>query len=376
MDVLDSTPALRTLFENIAKKVNTYIKDSWQEYGKEYSSVRVCLQLNDKSIDLYIKDKESSFGFEKRSDGFKRFISFLFTIAMPLEYETTNRQTMLLIDEPETGLHPSAAKDLHYKLKKLAKKIPVIYATHSISMVDTETIENNLAIKKINENTIKDIEKQKEDGKHPANLIYQALGFSIYEMLRPKNIIFEGYYDKKLFNMLIENNDDNKTYWNDIGICFMNGLKNIKNIISFLELAKCKYIIVLDSDRPANEGKKEFQEKYGEHKALCFTYEDLGLVHITGEDFLQNDFIKEQIEILQQNENFELDVKTLDITENDKLENIKKAIKTNNNTISNNTKNIIKLLKEQLWENCKIENIQTDKVQQALEKIKEKLETL
>ena len=109
---------------------------------------------------------------------------------------------LILIDEPEIGLHPSSAKDLKNTLIKLSQYNTIVYATHSISMIDTEIIENNLIISKEKENTTFEIAK--EDGISPAENIFQAIGYSIYSELAKTNILLEGYSDKKILKSFMK----------------------------------------------------------------------------------------------------------------------------------------------------------------------------
>ena len=62
---------------------------------------------------------------------------------------TQTAPSLILIDEPEIGLHPSSAEDLKNTLIKLSQYNTIVYATHSISMIDTESIENNLILSNI-----------------------------------------------------------------------------------------------------------------------------------------------------------------------------------------------------------------------------------
>ncbi len=360
----------KTELEKVNKILNEYIKNSWKEYAekehktpeKEYKLPEFELYLTpSKYFTIIIKD-ENNFTFNARSDGFKKFIHLLLTTIAPIEKKHTNRQTVLLIDEPETSLHPSAAKDLHNKLKELAKKTPVIYATHSISMVDTITISNNKIVKKIGENTkIPLDEEEARDKIYPPDLVYEAMGFSILDILKPQNIIFEGHYDRKLFEIIMKGNTD----WDSIGKCVMNGVRNIEFYMPFFELSSTRYIIISDADDVAYEEKRKFEKNYGE--GMWYTYKDLGLDHITGEDFLKNTYIQERLQI------------TDEIPKYNKMATIQKQLENIKSKIPNITKK--NDCKDQLWakftkdvhiEEVK-EYIHIDEVQKVLNKIKEKL---
>ena len=212
---------LTSLFDGVNKKTNEYIKQNWEEYEKEYKDVKITLRSDGENIVIGIKDSENTFDFEQRSDGYRRFISFL--LLMSTKSVTQTAPSLILIDEPEIGLHPSSAEDLKNTLIKLSQYNTIVYATHSISMIDTESIENNLIISKKKENTTFEIAK--EDGVSPAENIFQAIGYSIYSELAKTNILLEGYSDKKILKSFIKRD----TSLNQYGICFTDGLNNIKN---------------------------------------------------------------------------------------------------------------------------------------------------
>ena len=215
------------LLDPVAEKTNKYINENWKEYSKEYKDIKIELWLDMRSIKILIKDSDNTFDFKQRSDGFRRFISFL--LLMSTKTVTEIDTPLILIDEPEIGLHPSSAKDLKNTLIKLSQYNTIVYATHSISMIDTEIIENNLIISKEKENTTFEIAK--EDGISPAENIFQAIGYSIYSELAKTNILLEGYSDKKILKSFMSRDNS----WKKYGICYTGGLKNIENVISFLD---------------------------------------------------------------------------------------------------------------------------------------------
>ena len=302
---------LVSLLKSVSRKTNQYIKKSW----KEYSNVKIELWPNGEDIVIAIQDSENRFDFKQRSDGFRRLVSFLLLISTEFDTKQYQDTPLILIDEPETGLHPSSAKDLKFKLIELGQKTTIVYATHSISMIDTENVERNLIVSKDKENTT--YEEAKEDGTSPAENIYQAIGHSIYDDLKKKNILLEGYTDKQTFRLFMKGRD-----WNDFGICYIGKGKNLGTVTPILELAGRKYFVLSDADEDAKRRKKN-----SDSSDYWYTYEDLGSDAITLEDFYEDSFLMHIVqEILEKNE-IEVEESVLSrevlAKENDRLSSLK-----------------------------------------------------
>ena len=267
---------LQNLYDLVNSKTNEYIKKSWEEY----KDVSIQLRSDGENIVIGVRDAENTFDFNQRSDGFRRLITFLLLISAEFDTDQYVGTPLILIDEPETGLHPSSAKDLKERLIKLGKNNTVIYATHSISMIDTDNVERNLIVSKDKENTT--YEEAKEDGTSPAENIYQAIGHSIYDDLKKKNILLEGYTDKRVFRLFMEG-----PAWRDFGIGYLGKGKNLETITPLLDLASRKYFVLSDADEHGKRGKRERG-----NPSYWYTYEDLGSEAITVEDFYQKPFFK------------------------------------------------------------------------------------
>lgn len=138
---------LMSLLKNVAKKTTALFQETWKEYVK----VEFDLQPDGENILVLIKE-HNYFSLAQRSDGFKRFVSFLLLISASVEKENI-KNTLLLIDEPDIGLHPHGAKLLKEELLKIAKTNLVVYSTHSMFMIDKENLERNLICSKENETT-------------------------------------------------------------------------------------------------------------------------------------------------------------------------------------------------------------------------------
>jgi len=126
----------------VAKKTTNHFRGVW----KEYRNIEFSLQLNADQIIPGVKEINVH-DFARRSDGFKRFVTFLLMISVNVRTDNL-RDTLLLIDEPDTSLHPSGARYLRDELIRIAKKNYVVYSTHSIFMIDSGDISRHFIVKK------------------------------------------------------------------------------------------------------------------------------------------------------------------------------------------------------------------------------------
>jgi len=272
----------------IAKKTTTHFRDVW----KEYKNIEFSLHLNADKIIPGIKEK-NVVDFARRSDGFKRFVTFLLIISANVKTNDI-QNTLILIDEPEIGLHPTGARYLRDELIKISKTNYVVYSTHSIFMIDSSDIARHYIVKKKDEKT--SVEQAGASNIADEEVLFNALGHSIFDILKRKNIIFEGWNDKRLFQVAIAGSSLTlKNKYKDIGLCHAKGVKNINNITSMIELARRECIIISDSDIPAKEQQKLYQQDKGSGKWLNYQDINSNIECITGEDFLKNDFITRNI---------------------------------------------------------------------------------
>jgi len=89
-------------------------------------------ELDPKKIDLVWRQKGSNAYFDaySLSDGTLRFICLAALLLQP------SMPTMILLDEPELGLHPFALRVLAELLEAASKKTQVLLATQSVTLLD------------------------------------------------------------------------------------------------------------------------------------------------------------------------------------------------------------------------------------------------
>jgi len=279
-----SRNALHNFFESIARKTTAHFRNVW----KEYRGVEFVLLPDGGNLVPGVKEK-NQYDFQRRSDGFKRFVSFLLLISSRVKSGQLSG-ALLLIDEPDISLHPSGARFLRDELIRIAKNNSVIYSTHSIFMIDREHIGRHLIVKKKSERTT--ATDATDSSIADEEVIFNALGHSIFESLKKKNLIFEGWKDKHLFEVALKSPlSEHKplvAHFESFGRCHAKGVKHIQTITPMMELAQRECLIISDSDQPARENQALHLKGrgYGEWKRYDELLGEGGLV-VTGEDFLK-----------------------------------------------------------------------------------------
>ncbi|MBP7280060.1 MAG: AAA family ATPase [Leptospiraceae bacterium] len=108
-------------------------------------------KLNQNNIQLEWRHKGSDTYFDAASlsDGTLRFIALTTLFLQPEEF----RPSIILVDEPELGLHPFAITMLASLIKQASKKTQVIISTQSSLLLDHFEIEDVLVANRINGST-------------------------------------------------------------------------------------------------------------------------------------------------------------------------------------------------------------------------------
>jgi len=137
-----SNPAeVKNLANKLSDKVTEHIRRVWPGHP-----IKIEFQIDNMSLSFLIEDEGVKYNAKvtsQRSDGFRQFVSFLLTIsAQNISGRLTN--SILLLDEPETHLHPTGQENLMDELVNitLGKLNNVcIFATHSNYMIDKKHLD-------------------------------------------------------------------------------------------------------------------------------------------------------------------------------------------------------------------------------------------
>lgn len=126
-------------------------------------------------------------------------------------------------------------------------------------------------------------------------VLYNAIGYSIFSSLKEKNIIFEGWRDKQLFKIGLSSeklDESIKSKFKNIGLAHAKGVISFKHITPIIELVDRECVVVSDNDEAAKKEQEKFKQEnlYGEW--LMYNEIDENCHAITGEDFIKLDNFK------------------------------------------------------------------------------------
>ena len=100
-----------------------------------------------------VEKEESAVIAYKMNDGARHRADFLgdgiISVMRIVAYLIINKNQLIVIDEPELSLHPSALRKLSYLLAKSAERQQILLATHSPYLIDWEYISNGAKLNHI-----------------------------------------------------------------------------------------------------------------------------------------------------------------------------------------------------------------------------------
>ena len=113
---------LSNLLDNVSKKATKVFQQKWPDL----KGVTFILEESGEVIRIKIKEAVK-YNLSDRSDGFKHFISILLALSTRVELQQIHN-AIILIDEPDNHLYPTAAKYLRNELINLASNNTIIYS--------------------------------------------------------------------------------------------------------------------------------------------------------------------------------------------------------------------------------------------------------
>lgn len=284
------------LYDTFNRAIKKYLKEVWPDYDQQ---IRITLEEHKIRIEFY--DPEcvgaSFYSMAERSQGCQTFISFLLTIGAEAKRGVITN-TILLLDEPETHLHPSGVKFMLEELIKIAEQgNTVLFATHSIFMIDRDNYHRHIILRKEKEYTQIQPSTQDRIGFFmQEEVLYGALDINLSKDFKSTNLfnfVFEGEGDAILFKHFYESvlsNKERPFSAKNTSFYHGGGCTRITNYFVNTPIQlRTKWVITLDKDVPANKLKNMLEGRYKEYinkDVFVFQYEKEKLKELELEDIL------------------------------------------------------------------------------------------
>lgn len=161
---------------------------------------------------------------------------------------------LLLIDEPELYLHPTAIEQLRVALKYLSKNgYQVIFTTHSAQMITSEDIGNTLLIRKSEKETIcltslsQAVSSVIKDTISQRELLF-SLTNSSKILFSEKVLLVEGTTENRLLPFIFEKINHKTLAQEKIALVSVGGTGNIEKALTVLQEIGIPAKVIVDLD--------------------------------------------------------------------------------------------------------------------------------
>ena len=279
----------RQLASKLGSEATKYVKNIWKHnivIDIEIAEIGTCM------VSIRDNGRVNEHNFHEmtvRSEGFKQFVSLILSLSVETKL-SKRRNNLILIDEPEAHLHPSAIRDLRKELLAIGESNYLFVSTHSPFLVDRKDKERNIIIKKNTSAETEKIEIDKNTDIIDDEVLREAFGIEVYkDLLNPHSILVEGASDKKILQKSFAIKD-----WRKYGVTNGHG-SNIDTLASKLNDTDISILVILDDDREGKEYKEKIRRiggSYSENNVV--TIRDLVGDIVDGgtiEDTLGSDFV-------------------------------------------------------------------------------------
>ena len=290
---IGDTSLRRSLASKLGSVATEYVKNIWKH------NIVIDIEIAESgTCTVSIRDdgKANKHNFHKmtvRSEGFKQFISLILSLSVETKL-SKRKNNLILIDEPETHLHPSGIRDLRKELLAIGKSNYLFVSTHSPFLVDRKDKERNVIIKKNKSAETEKIEIDKNTDIIDDEVLREAFGIEVYkDLLNPHSILVEGASDKKILQKSFTIKG-----WKKYGVTNGHG-SNVDTLASKLNDTDISILVILDDDEDGNVYKEKIRRiggSYSENNVV--TIRDLVGDIVDGgtiEDTLGSNFVGSKV---------------------------------------------------------------------------------
>ena len=262
----ESFEEMRVRLESISLKISRHVFRYW----KQNEELSVVFDVNTDSNDtppfnngrnLYISVKNMRHGasvpFNLRSKGFVWFFSFITWFNSVQNRIGTDKEIILLLDEPGTSLHGLAQADFLGYINDLSDKHQIIYTTHSPFMVNSDKMQQVRTVEDIADKGTVVSDSLDSSDKRTLFPLQAGLGYTIAQNLfiGKRNALVEGPADLiywKYFSGVLEQ-DGRESLDDGIVIVPVGGLDKIATFVSLLSGNELDMAVVHDYEGSSDQ---------------------------------------------------------------------------------------------------------------------------
>lgn len=143
-DKEEDKSALEACLGDIEATLTQVIMQAWNKVfttsGDEVAVTCGVESTNGPYLELKIKQGFQKYSISERSLGFRWFFSFLLFTQFRKAREDEFGETLFLLDEPASNLHPRSQQNLLRVFNEIAKDCKIVYSTHSHYLIDTKNL--------------------------------------------------------------------------------------------------------------------------------------------------------------------------------------------------------------------------------------------
>ncbi len=160
-----SSRILKQKIENLNGELTLNFQDFWRQNVGKKQKIKINFELShydhthpEKSgkpfIEFWIKDEQERLYPKQRSRGVRWFLSFFLELKATA-IDKSQKNKVLLIDEPGVSLHARAQEDVLKVFDDIKDHIQIIYTTHSPHLIDVNKLYRILAVQRAIEDDMK-----------------------------------------------------------------------------------------------------------------------------------------------------------------------------------------------------------------------------
>ena len=255
-------PATDRRLEIASEAFTAKIRGEWKQGGNLSFKFQHAGQ-NGNQIELLIRDPAVSNRFvrpSERSAGFSAFFTMSMRMLARTEANPVNKY-IFLFDEPGTALHPAGQVNLQRVFERLAQQDQIVYATHSLFMVNHNRPERNRVVSKDEGGTKVDQKPYLRNWRAVRDSLGLILAGTFF--IADRTLLVEGESDAMYIGALLAAFDRAEIIDIDLNLFSVQWAGNSRDFepMARLMLEEGRYVVAMtDGDKSGNEMNKTLEK--------------------------------------------------------------------------------------------------------------------